>query len=146
MELYAPYVRTDGLIQRVTVYEDYEYTIPVQNYEKYSNRGDYLAESKKNFIMNTITDFFEKGRSDHCKGTIRSKNVISYKLRVNRFVLLIKIIVAHCYLASDSDSINGERTIDFYDIAQFDGLSRIEIGPLYLTQHYVDREDFLYYR
>jgi len=75
VELYAPYFRTDSLIQKVTVYEDYEYTIPVQSYEKYSNRGDHLTESKKDFITNTVTDFFEKGRPDHCKGTIRSRNV-----------------------------------------------------------------------
>ncbi|TGZ56490.1 dynein regulatory complex subunit 7 [Temnothorax longispinosus] len=120
VELYAPYVRADSLTQRVTVYEDYEYTTPVQSYEKYSNRGDCLTESRKDFVADTVTDFFEKGRPDHCK--------------------------AHHYPASNGDSINGERTIDFYDSAQFDGLSRIEIGPLYLTQHYVDREDLLYYR
>ncbi|XP_024880776.1 dynein regulatory complex subunit 7, partial [Temnothorax curvispinosus] len=120
VELYAPYVRADGLTQRVTVYEDYEYTTPVQSYEKYSNRGDCLTESRKDFVADTVTDFFEKGRPDHCK--------------------------AHRYSASNGDLINGERTIDFYDSAQFDGLSRIEIGPLYLTQHYVDREDLLYYR
>jgi len=64
-----------------------------------------------------------------------------------RFALIIKKnILAHRYLASDSDSIDSERTIEFYDSVQFDGLSRIEMGPLHLTQHYVDREDLLYYR
>ncbi|XP_018394490.1 PREDICTED: dynein regulatory complex subunit 7 isoform X2 [Cyphomyrmex costatus] len=120
VELYAPYSQTNNLIQRVTVYEDYEYTTPVESYEKYLNRVDCLTESRKNFITGIVTDFFEKGRPDHCK--------------------------THRYLASDNDSINSERTIEFYDNVQFDGLSRIEIGPLYLTQHYVDREDFVYYR
>lgn len=69
VELYAPYVRADGLIQRVTIYEDYEYNIPVQSYEKYLNRNDRLAESERNFDMGTVTDSFEKGRADHCKGT-----------------------------------------------------------------------------
>lgn len=59
---------------------------------------------------------------------------------------MIENISAHRYLASDKDSIDGERRIDFYDSAQFDGLSCTEMGPLYLTQHYVDREDLLYYR
>ncbi|XP_072742511.1 dynein regulatory complex subunit 7 [Anoplolepis gracilipes] len=120
VELYAPYFQMDGLIQRVTVYEDYEYTTPVQCYEKYLNRSDCLTESKKDFTTDTITDFFEKGRLDHCK--------------VNR------------YLASDTASVDNERVIDFYDSAQFDGLSRIEMGPLHLTQYYTNREDFLYYR
>ncbi|XP_011352287.1 dynein regulatory complex subunit 7 [Ooceraea biroi] len=121
VELYAPYVQPDGLIQRVTVYEDYEYTTPVESYEKYLNRSDGLTETKRNFDTDTITDLFEvQGRSDHCK--------------------------AHRYLASKNDSIDSERVVDFYDSAQFDGLSRIEMAPLHFTQHYVDREDFLYYR
>ncbi|KYN17744.1 hypothetical protein ALC57_09957, partial [Trachymyrmex cornetzi] len=120
VKLYAPFSETNSLIQRITVYEDYEYTTPVESYEKYLNRVDCLTESNKNFTTGIVTDFFEKGRPDHCK--------------------------AHRYLASDSDSINDERTIEFYDSLQFDGLSRIEMGPLYLTQHYVDREDFVYYR
>ncbi|XP_025988502.2 dynein regulatory complex subunit 7 [Solenopsis invicta] len=120
VKLYAPYSRIDNLIQRVIIYEDYEYNIPIESYDKYLNRGDCLTESRKNFATDIVTDFFEKGRPDHCK--------------------------AHRYLAFDCDSVSDERTIDFYDSAQFDGLSRIETGPLYLTQHYVDREDFLYYR
>lgn len=137
------------MIQRVTVYEDYEYTTPVETYEKYLNRADCLTESRKNFITGIVTDFFEKGRPDHCKGTIRSKNVTTRELCVVRIALYyndIKYFLAHRYLASDSDSINGERTIEFYDSVQFDGLSRIEMGPLYLTQHYVDRQDLVYYR
>ncbi|KAM0725854.1 Dynein regulatory complex subunit 7 [Formica fusca] len=120
VELYAPYFQMDGLIQRVTVYKDYEYSIPVQCYEKYLERSDCLTESRKDLDTDTVTDFFEKGRSDHCK--------------------------ANRYLASDIASIDNERAIDFYDSVQFDGLSRIEMGPLYLTQYYTNREDFLYYR
>ncbi|XP_011050892.1 PREDICTED: coiled-coil domain-containing protein lobo homolog [Acromyrmex echinatior] len=120
VELYAPFSETNSLIQRVTVYEDYEYTTPVESYEKYLNRVDCLTESRKNFTTGIFTDFFERGRPDHCK--------------------------THRYLASNSDSINNERTIEFYDSVQFNGLSRIEMSPLYLTQHYVDREDFVYYR
>ncbi|KAG5309089.1 DRC7 protein, partial [Pseudoatta argentina] len=120
VELYAPFSETNSLIQRVTIYEDYEYTTPVESYEKYLNRVDCLTESRKNFTTGIFTDFFERGRPDHCK--------------------------THRYLASNSDSIKNERTIEFYDSVQFDGLSRIEMGPLYLTQHYVDREDFVYYK
>ncbi|EFN62109.1 Coiled-coil domain-containing protein 135 [Camponotus floridanus] len=120
VELYAPYFQMDGLIQRVTVYEDYEYITPIQCYEKYLNRSDCLTESSKDFNTDTVTDFFKKGRSDHCK--------------------------ADRYLASDTGSIDNERAIDFYDDAHFEGLSRMEMGPLYLTQYYRNREDFLYYR
>ncbi|KMQ90893.1 coiled-coil domain-containing protein lobo-like protein [Lasius niger] len=67
VELYAPYFQMDGLIQRVTIYADYEYTTPVQCYEKYLNRSDCLTESRRDFDTDTVTDFFEKDRSDHCK-------------------------------------------------------------------------------
>jgi len=84
VELYAPYFQMDGLIQRVTVYEDYEYITPIQCYEKYLNRSDCLTESSKDFNTDTITDFFEKGRSDHCKG-----ETISNKI----FIIISKILI-----------------------------------------------------
>ncbi|KYN37462.1 hypothetical protein ALC56_08175 [Trachymyrmex septentrionalis] len=146
VELYAPFSETNSLIQRVTVYEDYEYTIPIESYEKYLNRADCLTESRKNFTTDIVTDFFEKGRPDHCKGIIRSKDVTTREFCVSLYINDIKYFLAHRYFASDSNSINTERTIEFYDSVQFDGLSRIKMGPLYLTQHYVDREDFVYYR
>ncbi|XP_025156088.1 dynein regulatory complex subunit 7, partial [Harpegnathos saltator] len=120
VELFAPYVRTDGLVRRVTIYEDYQYTSPVRCYEKYLNRSDCLVESTRDVGTSIITDSFDKSRPDHCK--------------------------AHRYLAHSIDAIDSERMIDFYDNARFDGLLRIEIDPFHLTQHYVDREDFLYYR
>ncbi|XP_011641883.1 dynein regulatory complex subunit 7-like [Pogonomyrmex barbatus] len=120
VELYAPYIRTDGLIQKIIIYDDYKYINPIQSYEKYLNRSDCLVESRKDFVTDTVVDSFDKGRSDYCK--------------------------AHRYFASGSNSIDSERAIDFYDSAQFDGLSRIELGPLHLTQYYKNREDFLYYR
>lgn len=46
----------------------------------------------------------------------------------------------------DDDSLYNERVIEFHEGGRFDGLSRVEVGPLYLTQYYVGREDFLYYR
>lgn len=60
-------MQADGLIQRVTTYEDYDYTIPIQSYENYLNRSDCFTESRRDFRTNTVTDYFTKGRSDHCK-------------------------------------------------------------------------------
>lgn len=53
---------------------------------------------------------------------------------------------AHRYLASGNNTIDSENVIDFYDNAQFNGLSRIETGQFYLSLYYTDRDDFLYYR
>ncbi|XP_014480246.1 PREDICTED: dynein regulatory complex subunit 7 [Dinoponera quadriceps] len=120
VELFPSYICSDGLVRRITIYEDDQYTTPIRYCEKYLNRNDYLVESTRDLDTDTITDSFEKGRSDYCK--------------------------AHRYLAYDKDTIDCERVIDFYYKAHFDGLSRIEMGPFHLTQHYVDRDDFLYYR
>ncbi|EFN85904.1 Coiled-coil domain-containing protein 135 [Harpegnathos saltator] len=67
VELFAPYVRTDGLVRRVTIYEDYQYTSPVRCYEKYLNRSDCLVESTRDVGTSIITDSFDKSRPDHCK-------------------------------------------------------------------------------
>ncbi|XP_020282384.1 dynein regulatory complex subunit 7 isoform X2 [Pseudomyrmex gracilis] len=119
VELYAPYTQ-NGLVQRVTLYEDYDYAISVESHEKYLHRDDCLIESKKHFELCNIMDLFEKGRVDQCK--------------------------THEYPMHDDDGLYNKRVIEFYKGGRFDGLLRIEVDPLYLTQYYVDREDFLYYR
>lgn len=57
-----------------------------------------------------------------------------------------KFFAAHRYFVTSSQIIDTEREIDFYHFAQVDRLSRIQTGPLYSTQYYVDRDDCLYYR
>lgn len=52
----------------------------------------------------------------------------------------------HRYFVNNFNRVDSERILDFYHIARFDCLSRIEMHPNYLTQHFVDRDDFLYYR
>lgn len=71
--MYAPYVQMDGLIQRITVYDDYDYTTVIKVYETYANRSDYLVECRKNLIKESIVDYYERGRPDRCKGTIGNK-------------------------------------------------------------------------
>ena len=68
MEQIAPYYNTSGLIERVTLYDDYEYIIPKKIYEKYSFRVDNLFKSEKELDSNLVTDFYNRGRPDACKG------------------------------------------------------------------------------
>ncbi|XP_076235310.1 dynein regulatory complex subunit 7-like [Calliopsis andreniformis] len=120
VELYAPYLHTDGLIRRIIIYNDYDYKAPIELYEYYANRSDCLVEHRKKFKDDSVIDYYQRGRPDRCK--------------------------EHRYFSYDISTIETERILDFYHIARYDGLSRIELHPSFLTQHFVDREDFLYYR
>lgn len=44
------------------------------------------------------------------------------------------------------NGVEGKRTMLFYHVARDDGLKKLEMDPLYLIQHFEDRQDFLYYR
>ncbi|XP_017757421.1 PREDICTED: dynein regulatory complex subunit 7-like [Eufriesea mexicana] len=120
VELYAPYLQIDGLVQKITTYDDYDYMNAIEIYENYANRSDYLVESRKNMNNDTIVDYYARGRADQCK--------------------------EHRYFINDPTEIDSERILDFYHIARFDGLSRFKMHPNYLIQHFVNRDDFLYYR
>ncbi|XP_043255120.1 dynein regulatory complex subunit 7-like [Colletes gigas] len=120
VELYAPYIQPNGLIQRITLYDDYDYAIPVQVQEIYANRSDNLVESKKDLTDDSVVDYYDRGRPDHCK--------------------------EHRYFENGSNMVDAERTLHFYHVARIDGLSQFEMHPTYLTQHFINRDDLLYYR
>lgn len=44
------------------------------------------------------------------------------------------------------NSIEDERTLEFYDVVRNDGLKKIEIHPHHISQYYVGRKDLLCYR
>lgn len=66
VEFYAPYIQTDGLIQRITTYDND--MNPIDIYENYKNRSDNLKESRRNMIDGTVIDYYTRGRVDQCKG------------------------------------------------------------------------------
>lgn len=74
VEFYAPYVQTDGLVRRITTYDDYDYKSPIKVYEYYANRSDNLVEHIQNLSDGSIVDHYERGRPDRCKGMTRYKN------------------------------------------------------------------------
>ena len=75
MERIAPYYRLDGLIERITLYDDYEYMIPTQVYEKYINRMDNLVKSRKDLDSNLVVDSYKRGRPDACKGILLLRKI-----------------------------------------------------------------------
>ncbi|XP_043271904.1 dynein regulatory complex subunit 7-like isoform X2 [Venturia canescens] len=120
VDFYAPYVQMDGLVRKITIYEDYEYKFPVQVEEKFSNRADMLIGSKKYSETCAAVDSYKRGRTDAC--------------------------IEHRYLTNGRDRLDEERTLHFFHSIRPDGLSKIEMDPFHLTQHYIGRKDFLYYR
>lgn len=55
-------------------------------------------------------------------------------------------IPEHRYFFDGPNTVDAERILEFYHVARFDGLSRLEMHPTYLKQYFIDRDDFLYYR
>lgn len=76
LELYAPYVQRDGLIQKITLFEDYEHTSPTTVYETFANRADRLYRTVKNLDTEAIADFYHRGRPDACKGNLKALTII----------------------------------------------------------------------
>lgn len=58
------------MIRRITVYDDYDYMCRLEGYEYYMYRSDYLIELRQNFNDDSVIDYYERGRADHCKGEI----------------------------------------------------------------------------
>lgn len=76
-ERYAPYLQPDGLVQRITTYDDYDYTNPIEVCENYANRSDNLVESRKNVKNDAVVDYYARGRADQCKGGSLLRHYVS---------------------------------------------------------------------
>ncbi|XP_011504670.1 PREDICTED: coiled-coil domain-containing protein lobo homolog [Ceratosolen solmsi marchali] len=118
--LYAPFSRNDGLIESVTLYDDYKYKNPIYIYEKYQEREDKLIRSEKNLCKETITDYYSNGRIDACK--------------------------AHQYFIKSKGTIDEERTLEFYNKKRLDELASFHLHSLFTSQNYKNRNDNLYNR
>jgi len=119
LEKFANYLMKDGLVSRLSVYEDRELTDLKQAREYYSNRVDKLQERVHNHKNGWITEYYLPGRS--------------------------KCLKEHQYKASAPGAEN-ERVMIFYDEARVDGLQKRIETPTSMTEHFLKREDFLYYR
>lgn len=68
MEKYSPYLKTDGLIKKLTEYEDYDYETLLDWYQWFKNRKDCLVKMSFDHISKTIVEDFKHGRIDNMKG------------------------------------------------------------------------------
>lgn len=89
VKLFAPYVQMDGLIEKITVHEDYECEKATHVYEKYSNRGDKLFQSTFFVGEGIRVDLYKRGRSDAVKGIFMIAKIFFYKFIIFNFFIKI---------------------------------------------------------
>ncbi|MCJ8734378.1 hypothetical protein PDJAM_G00234650 [Pangasius djambal] len=117
LEKFSPYLLKDGLVTRLTTYDDLEWTQPNTVKEWYENRHDELQERELQKATSVTIERFSSGRS--------------FCLKTHRYVTLVP---------------GTERLMEFYSNVRADSLvSRVET-PTEMIETFQDRSDFLYYR
>ncbi|KAM3860447.1 dynein regulatory complex subunit 7-like [Diretmus argenteus] len=118
-ERFAPYLRPDGLVTRLTTYKDLDCTHASVVKEWYRHRHDHLEERELNKDTNLTTERFRPAQRS------------VYSLKLHRYVTL---------------TAETEREMEFDSCIRVDGLVRRVELPLEMTETFQDRDDFLYYR
>ncbi|NXU82045.1 DRC7 protein, partial [Oreotrochilus melanogaster] len=114
LEKWAPYLNENGLVKRLTIYEDLNYTEAVEIREWFKNREDLLDKRQVNIQTQVTTDYFSPGRLLNLK--------------------------AHTYKSLKPRT---ERTMEFYHEARVDGLQKRVENATEMIEYFVGREDFL---
>ncbi|XP_068849314.1 dynein regulatory complex subunit 7 [Capricornis sumatraensis] len=117
LEKWAPYLNNNGLVCRLTTYEDLECTKTLEVKEWYQNREDMLELKHINKITGLNVDYFKPGHPQ--------------ALRM------------HSYKSMQPEM---DRVMEFYETARVDGLIKREETPKTMTEYYHGRPDFLSYR
>ncbi|KAM7404190.1 hypothetical protein PAMP_011559 [Pampus punctatissimus] len=116
LEEFSPYLRSDGLLTRLTTYRDLDYSEELVVKEWYKHRNDHLEEREVHKVDNFTTERFMCGR---------------------RFHLLF---LRYTHLSADP-----EREMEFNSV-RVDGLVRRVETPGEMTEIFKGRDDFLHYR
>ncbi|CAK8692243.1 unnamed protein product [Clavelina lepadiformis] len=117
LEKYSNYLMKDGLVKRLSVYENNELTTLKKVQEWFGNREDKLT--MRLHEGGVVTEDFVEGRQRSLKQHVYKAN----------------------FPGSETD-----RTMTFYDNARVDGLSKRDESAIEMTEHFINRDDFLYYR
>ncbi|XP_029464781.1 dynein regulatory complex subunit 7 [Rhinatrema bivittatum] len=117
LETWAPYVKKDGLVSRLTIYESNEYFNVKEVKDWFKNRQDKLNMRRNKRKMLLTMEYFFEGRSDSLK--------------------------AHMYKTLVPET---ERTMEFYSQARVDGLQKREETARQMIEIFEGRPDFLYYQ
>ncbi|XP_038579649.1 dynein regulatory complex subunit 7 [Micropterus salmoides] len=116
LEIFAPYLRSDGLVTRLTAYKDLDCAEVVKVKEWYQHRNDHLEEREVNKVNNFTTERFKHGRRFH--------------------------LLSHRYTTLTTDA---EHEMEF-SRAHVDDLVRRVESPGEMTEFFEGRADFLYFR
>ncbi|CAG5133747.1 unnamed protein product, partial [Candidula unifasciata] len=119
LEKFAHYLLPDGLVLRLSVFDDMELTDLIMGKEFYDHRKDKLHTRVHNHRTGWITEYFHPGRPKHLK--------------------------EHYYRASAPEAEN-DRTMHFYHEARVDGLVTRTETPSTMTEDLKNRDDFLFYK
>uniref|UniRef100_A0ABM5ETQ7 Dynein regulatory complex subunit 7 n=1 Tax=Pogona vitticeps TaxID=103695 RepID=A0ABM5ETQ7_9SAUR len=117
LEKWAPYLNSNGMITRLTLFEDPDRTKVLEVKEWYKNREDMMETRELNKKTDVTTEFFLPG---HVQG-----------------------LKAHVYKTMEPET---ERTMEFYDETRVDGLQKRVETSKDMTEYFAGRSDFLYYR
>ncbi|XP_058135927.1 dynein regulatory complex subunit 7 isoform X2 [Dasypus novemcinctus] len=117
LEKWAPYLNSNGLVCRLTTYENLECTRILEIKEWYANREDMLELKHISKITGLNVDYFKPGHP-------QALHVHSYKSMLPEM----------------------DRVMEFYDTARVDGLMKREETPMTMTEYFRGRSDFLSYR
>ncbi|XP_036688335.1 dynein regulatory complex subunit 7 isoform X3 [Balaenoptera musculus] len=117
LEKWAPYLNNNGLVCRLTTYEDLECTKTLEVKEWFQNREDMLELKHINKVTGLNIDYFKPGHPQ--------------ALRV------------HSYTSMQPEM---DRIMEFYETARVDGLIKREETPRTMTEYYQGRPDLLSYR
>ncbi|XP_074054809.1 dynein regulatory complex subunit 7 [Macrotis lagotis] len=117
LEKWAPYLNGNGLVSRLTIYEDIECRKVIEVKEWYQNREDLLEMRQVDKVSNWTTEYFKPGHF--------------LALRVHTYKNMIP---------------ETDRTMEFYHTARVDGLVKRSETSRSMTEYYEGRADFLIYR
>lgn len=119
LEKFAHYLMKDGLVSKLSMYDNRELTDLIMVREYFAHRVDKLCTKVHNHRSGWNTEFFDPGRH--------------------------KCLKEHQFKASSPGPEN-DRIMLFYDEARVDGLVKRVECLTEMTEEYRNRDDYLYYK
>uniref|UniRef100_A0A669QUB1 Dynein regulatory complex subunit 7 n=1 Tax=Phasianus colchicus TaxID=9054 RepID=A0A669QUB1_PHACC len=117
LEKWAPYSNGNGLVKRLTVYADSNYSKAIEVKEWFKNREDMLDMREVNKQTQLTTEYFSPG---HLFG-----------------------LKVHTYKSMNPQT---ERVMEFYTETRVDGLQKLAENDNEMKEYFVGRDDFKYFQ
>uniref|UniRef100_A0A8V0ZJQ7 Dynein regulatory complex subunit 7 n=1 Tax=Gallus gallus TaxID=9031 RepID=A0A8V0ZJQ7_CHICK len=117
LEKWAPYFNGNGLVKRLTIYADSNWTEAVEVKEWFKNREDMLDMREVNKQTQLTTEYFSPG---HLFG-----------------------LKVHAYKSMNPQT---ERVMEFYTETRVDGLQKLAENASEMKEYFMGRDDFKYFQ